>query len=148
MSTRRRSGQFWSQAKRWMVQFSLFFIVLGLGSTLAQVSADKGNAGFGGSLGAPDGTNGIYMPRLIYSPNPAYTDAARRKRIQGLVLIALIVNPDGTRSELRVLQGLDPDLDKEAVKTVSRWKYKPGTKEGRPVAMHIAVEVNFRLDRP
>jgi hypothetical protein len=42
----------------------------------------------------PDGTNGIYVPRLVDSPNPAYTDAVRRNRIQGLVLVGFVVRPD------------------------------------------------------
>jgi protein TonB len=114
---------------------------------LAQEAKDNGTAGFGGSLGGPDGTNGLYMPRLVYSPNPAYTDAARRKKIQGLVVIGLVVKPDGTSSELPVLDSLEPDLDKEAVKALTGWKFKTGSKNGHPVATHIAVEVSFRLDQ-
>jgi hypothetical protein len=68
--SRRWSRRFWSQAKRTIVPSFLFLLTLGLGSVPAQVASGNGNAGFGGSLGGPDGTNGIYQPRLISSPNP------------------------------------------------------------------------------
>jgi TonB family protein len=133
--------------KRSLLPSFLFLLVLGRGSVLAQEAADKESVGFVGNVGVPDGTNGTYVPRLVYSPNPVYTDVARRKRIQGLVLIGLTVNPDGTASDLRVLDGLEPDSDKQAVETVTKWKFKPGIKGGHPVAIHIAVEVSFRLDQ-
>jgi outer membrane biosynthesis protein TonB len=47
-----------------------------------------------------------------------------------------------------VLKGLEPEWDKEAVQTVTQWEFTPATKAGHPVAMHMVVEVNFRLDRP
>jgi len=91
------------------------------GLVTAQEATGKVAVRFGG-IGAPDGTNGIYMPRLVYSSNPVYADAAQQKGIQGRVIVGLVVNPDGTTSELRVLVGLDPDLDKAAVKAVTKWK--------------------------
>ncbi len=141
----RRGSRLLSLSKGSRVQSFLFLLVLSSGVALAQETSDKGSGGFW-SLGVPDGTNGVYMPRLVYSPKAVYTDAARRKKIQGLVLIGLVVNQDGTTSELRVVGSLDPDLDREAVKAVANWRFKPGTKNGHPVAMRIAVEVSFRLD--
>jgi protein TonB len=88
---------------------------------------------------------GMTNPKPIYQPNPEYTDRPRRKKIQGNVLLSLIVTADGTVRDPQVTRSLDKDLDKKALECVSKWKFEPATKDGQPVAMHIAVEVNFRL---
>ena len=44
------------------------------------------------------GTNGVSNPKVISSPNPEYTDRARRKKIRGIVLLSIVVTPEGTRS--------------------------------------------------
>jgi TonB family protein len=88
---------------------------------------------------------GMTPPKLVYQPNPEYADRPRRKKIQGSVVLSIIVNADGTVRDPQVTQSLDKDLDKKALECVSKWKFEPATKDGQPVAMHIAVEVNFRL---
>ena len=74
-----------------------------------------------------------------------YADRPRRKKIQGNVVLSIIVNADGTVRDPQVTQSLDKELDKKALECVSKWKFEPATKDGQPVAMHIVVEVNFRL---
>jgi TonB family protein len=88
---------------------------------------------------------GMTNPKPIYQPNPEYADRPRRKKIDGNVLLSLIVTADGTVRDPQVTRSLDKDLDKKALECVSKWKFEPATKDGQPVAMHIAVEVNFRL---
>ncbi len=88
---------------------------------------------------------GVKPPKPIYSPNPEYTDKARRKKLQGVVVVGVIVNPDGTVRDVSVVKSLEPGLDKQAITAVSKWKFQPATKDGEPVAVHIMVETNFRL---
>jgi len=88
---------------------------------------------------------GITPPRAIYAPNPEYTDKARRAKVNGIVIVSLIVTPEGNARDVQVIQSLTPDLDKKAVEAVSKWKFKPATKDGQPVAVQIKAEASFRL---
>jgi TonB family protein len=91
-------------------------------------------------------TNGATPPHLI-SPHaePEYSDKARRKRIQGGVLLALLVTADGKPTDIHVTRPLGNGLDEEAVKTVRQWRFTPAMKDGNPVIAKISVEVNFHL---
>jgi TonB family protein len=57
----------------------------------------------------------------------------------------MIVTAKGKVRDLKVIRSLDPGLDKQAVAAVSTWRFEPATKDGKPVAVHLPVEVTFRL---
>ena len=57
----------------------------------------------------------------------------------------LIVGPDGKPRDIRVARSLGLGLDEKAIQAVNQWKFEPALKDGRPVAVQIAVEVQFRL---
>jgi TonB family protein len=88
---------------------------------------------------------GMTAPKAVYQPAPEYADAPRRKKIQGAVLVSMIVNADGKVRDTQVLHGLDKDLDQKALECVNQWKFEPATKDGQPVAMRLIVQVNFHL---
>jgi TonB family protein len=88
---------------------------------------------------------GVSAPQVLTRLEPSYTEEARAARIQGSVLLYVVVHPDGTAGQIRVLRSLDPGLDRKAVEAVSTWKFKPGMKDGKPVAVQAQIEVNFRL---
>jgi TonB family protein len=89
----------------------------------------------------------VTAPEPIYKPDPVYPKEAQKKKIQGTVLLWIIVGQDGSVQDARVHTPLRPDLDAEALRTVRRWKFKPATRHGYPVAVQVAVEVEFRLYR-
>jgi len=89
--------------------------------------------------------NGITAPKPTYSPNPEYTDRARKKKISGSVVLSIVVTPDGSVREAKVIQSLDPDLDKQSIAAVSKWKFTPATKDGQPVSVRIRVETTFNI---
>ncbi len=89
--------------------------------------------------------NGVTGPRRISGSEPQYTDSARHDRVQGTVLLSLVVGEDGAPRDLNVERSLRPDLDQSAVSEVSNWRFQPAMKDGKPVAMQIHIEVNFRL---
>jgi periplasmic protein TonB len=91
------------------------------------------------------GTRGVTMPRLIYDPDPEYTEEARRLKQQGNVLVAGVVGADGKVHDARVQHALGLGLDEKAIEAVRRWKFEPSRYNGQPVAVKIMVEVNFRL---
>lgn len=91
------------------------------------------------------GENGIAAPKAIYQPFPEYTEKARKKKIRGTVLMSIVVTPDGTVREPKLVRSLDNELDKQALDTVSKWKFTPATKDGQPVSVRIEVEVSFNV---
>jgi TonB family protein len=89
--------------------------------------------------------NGVSAPRVLERQEPSYTEEARAARIQGSVLLHLVVRADGTTGQIKVLRSLDVGLDQRAVEAVGGWKFQPGMKDGKPVAVESTVEVFFRL---
>jgi len=102
--------------------------------------------GAGGRLSqgsAPD--RDVTPPHLIYSTNPEFTDQARRKKVQGVVILSLTVGADGLPHDITVDKGIGYGLDEKAVEAVSRWKFDPALKDGQPIDKQIKVEVQFHL---
>ena len=87
----------------------------------------------------------VKAPRQTYAPQPEYTDKARRKHQRGTVTLKLIVGVDGRTRDVKVENSLSKELDGAAVDAVKQWKFSPATKDGEPVAVHLAVEVSFDL---
>lgn len=85
------------------------------------------------------------VPQVIYSPEPSFSDEARKSKTQGVVTLILVVGKDGHTYNIRVGQSLGMGLDEKAIEAVSRWRFRPATLNGEPVATQIAVEVDFRL---
>ena len=68
-------------------------------------------------------------------------------RIEGIVLVEMVVTADGTPSDLQVVRSLDTKfgLDEESLKAARQFKFKPAMKEGKAVAMRVTLEVTFSL---
>jgi TonB family protein len=88
---------------------------------------------------------GVSAPRAIYAPDPEYSEEARKARHQGTVILWAIVGPDGLPRHLRVQRALGMGLDQKALEAVRRWRFEPALKDGKPVAVQINIELNFRL---
>jgi periplasmic protein TonB len=93
----------------------------------------------------PAGKNGVTVPQAIYSPEPGFSDEARKAKQQGIVELLVVVGKDGRTYDIRVRQSLGMGLDEKAMEAVSHWRFKPATLNGQPVATQIAVEVDFHL---
>ncbi|HEX7423757.1 MAG TPA: energy transducer TonB [Terriglobales bacterium] len=95
--------------------------------------------------------HGVKPPRAIYSPDPKFTEEEKKNadkaQYKGEVQLSMIVTSDGKPKDIRVTKSLGPDLDKKAIEAVKTWKFDPATKDGKPVAVHIGVEVAFHLYR-
>jgi TonB family protein len=87
----------------------------------------------------------ITPPRQISAPGPKFPKKERKAHHQGTVTLTLVVNPDGAPTNIAVLHSLSYDFDKEAIEAVKRWKFAPAAKDGKPVAVKIAVETAFHL---
>ncbi len=86
-------------------------------------------------------------PLYQSNPPPAYPRMARRRGLEGTVTLAVTVLKDGSVNKVRLHKSSGHTLlDKSALKTVKRWRFSPGTKNGRPATMEVLVPVRFNLD--
>jgi periplasmic protein TonB len=88
---------------------------------------------------------GVSPPRAIYQPEPEFSEEARKAKYQGVCTLGLIVGTDGRPTNIRVLSSLGMGLDEKAIEAVKNWKFEPAMKDGHPVRVEIAVEVDFHL---
>ena len=91
--------------------------------------------------------NGVTMPDVLYEVKPAYTESAKQEGIQGSVMLEVVVKDDGSVGDVKVTKSLDTKhgLDEQAVKAIKQWRFKPGTKDGKAVAVLVEVEMTFTL---
>ena len=94
-----------------------------------------------------DGTPGLTSPQLVFEQKPEYTPQAMSARAQGAVLLEATVLEDGSVGLVRVVRSVDKTygLDGKAIEAVRAWRFRPGTYQGRPVAVKVLVELIFTL---
>jgi len=115
----------------------------GVGSGTGPGVGEGRGGGTGGGVFRVGG--GVSAPRVIYQPDPEYSEEARKAKYQGTCVLWLVVGPDGRPRDIRVARSLGLGLDEKAIEAVKTWKFEPAKKDGTPVAVQINVEVNFRL---
>jgi TonB family protein len=107
------------------------------------------DSGPGNGDGRPgNGTGGhgrLTAPVLVWKVDPDYSDPARAAKIQGLVVLRVEIDRNGNIRDVRVDRGLGLGLDEKAAEAVRRWRFLPGTRNGRAVTTSAVVEVHFRL---
>jgi TonB family protein len=87
----------------------------------------------------------VSRPQLIKKVEPAYTEEARAAKYQGVVVLYVVIEPDGTADSFRVVKSLGLGLDEKAIEAVQQWQFKPGIKNGAAVPVAATIEVNFKL---
>jgi periplasmic protein TonB len=93
----------------------------------------------------PAGRDGVTVPEAIYSPEPSFSEEARKAKFQGVVMLMVVVGKDGHPYNIHVRQSLGMGLDEKAIEAVRNWRFRPATFRGQPVATQIAVQVDFHL---
>ena len=83
-------------------------------------------------------------PKVIYSPDPEYSEKARKKKAQGIVILETTVGTDGHTHDIRVVRPLGYGLSEQAVKALREWKFEPGRKDGESVPVLLQIEMDFR----
>jgi periplasmic protein TonB len=115
----------------------------GVGSGAGPGVGPGHGGGYGG--GAYRVGGGVSAPKVVYDPDPEYSEEARKAKYQGTVVLWLVVSPDGKPQQIRVQRSLGMGLDEKAIEAVKQWRFEPAKKDGQPVPVMINVEVNFRL---
>jgi protein TonB len=82
---------------------------------------------------------------VVEDVKPQYTADAMRARVAGDIKIECVARTDGRVSDIRVVKGLEPSLDKAAADAVSKWRFKPGRKSRKAVPVLISIDLTFTL---
>lgn len=90
-------------------------------------------------------SDGVTMPKVVKEVKPYYTADAKKDRVQGEVILESVVSRAGLPTEITVKKSLDERLDKQAIAALEQWQFEPGQKDGKPVAVRIAVNMTFTL---
>ncbi len=105
-----------------------------------------------GSGSASDGVfrvgGDVSAPKVLYQPDPEYSEEARKAKYGGTCILWLIVGADGLTHDIRVARSLVLGLDEKAIEAVKRWKFEPAMKDGKPVSVQINISVGFHLYEP
>lgn len=141
------------------------------GDPMAQVGPPSNGTGSGGGIGSGSGGGvgsgegpgvgpgrgggigggvfrvggGVSAPRVLYSPDPEYSEEARKAKYEGIVVLNIVVGADGRPRDIRVARSLGLGLDEKAIEAVRQWKFEPARKSGQAVAVQVNVEVRFSL---
>lgn len=87
----------------------------------------------------------VRPPRLVKKFEPSFTEVARGARYQGTVVVRAVIDDQGIPTKIRLMKVLGMGLDDAAVKSVEQWRFTPAQRDGKPVAVLVDIEVNFRL---
>jgi protein TonB len=91
------------------------------------------------------GEDGVKAPVLIKETKPKYTASAKARGVQGRVEVSAVILSTGSVGDVKVTQSLDSELDEQAVLAVKEWKFRPGTKDDKPVDVEVQIELTFTL---
>ncbi len=87
-----------------------------------------------------------FLPvEILFKPNPVYTEEARRKKLEGEVLLEVMFSASGNLQVLRVARGLGLGLDESAIRAAQQIRYKPARRNGRPTDTTAMLHINFQL---
>jgi len=122
---------------------------IGSGAGTGVGSGHGAGVGPGSGGGAGGGVyqvgGGVSAPKLIYGPDPEFSEEARKSKYQGAVVLTVVVGADGRVHDMRVLRSLGLGLDEKAMEAVKNWRFEPSMTGGRPVPVEVNVEVDFHL---
>jgi TonB family protein len=82
---------------------------------------------------------------IVSKPTPAYTDEARKARVEGEVLLEVVLEASGKVRVLRVVRGLGHGLDESAVRAAEQINFKPALRDGQPSDSTAVLHIIFQL---
>jgi periplasmic protein TonB len=115
----------------------------GVGEGRGSGIGDGSGGGEGGGPFRPG--SGIEPPQLLREVKASYTDDARRRGIEGEVVLEIVVRRDGSVGEVHVIRGLESGLNQRAIEAVRQWRFSPAKRRGNAVDVIVEVSVDFKL---
>jgi protein TonB len=116
----------------------------GIGSGIGPGIGPGSGGGIGG--GVYQAGNGVTAPTLRSQVRPSYTSEAMQRKIQGTVVLELIVGSDGEPYDVRVVRSLDAGgLDEEAIRAAKQWRFNPGRLGDTPVDVRVVLVIDFHI---
>jgi len=89
---------------------------------------------------------GVSQPTAISTPDPEYSDEARKAKLCGSVEMKMVVLTDGRTAHVRAATpNIDHGLDEKSVEAIRQWRFTPGQMDGHPVITEVIVTTSFRL---
>ncbi len=117
---------------------------LGMGSGSGNGYGAGSGGNYGGGVYRVGG--GVSAPSILHSVDAQFTDEARRNKYQGVCIVEILVDAQGSPHNPRVVRALGMGLDENAVKAIMQYKFRPGMRNGKPVAVWpVDVEIDFHL---
>jgi protein TonB len=89
----------------------------------------------------------VSAPEVLHRVEPAYTAAAQRAGIEGIVILELVIDKAGTVVETKALKGLPLGLTENAMAAVAQWRFAPSTVRGIPVSVRYVLTINYEITR-
>jgi TonB family protein len=90
----------------------------------------------------------LSAPQPILKADPEYPEDAIKEHIDGEVVLYAIIRKDGSVDSIQVMRSLDPQLDKNAIEALARWKFLPGRRAGVPVDLEAVIRIPFEYKNP
>jgi periplasmic protein TonB len=92
---------------------------------------------------APGGD--VSLPRVTKQVHVHYTPDAMWKKLSGTIRLKCVVSIEGTTQNVELVSGLEEQMDENAVAALKQWKFEPGQREGKPVAVRVTVDMTFTV---
>ena len=108
---------------------------------------DSGQSGAPGPEGPVRVSSGVVAGMMLRPVAPVYPLEAKKKHVQGVVVMHAVISKTGDIEDLQVISG-PPLLQKAATDAVARWKYRPYLLQGVPVEVETTINVNFTFGSP
>lgn len=89
------------------------------------------------------GDAGVTPPKILFQPEPEFSEYARKLHLAGIVGLNIVVDSTGAVSDVAIVKPMGAGLDEKAVNAVRTWRFDPAKKAGQPVAVAVYVEVDF-----
>ena len=115
------------------------------GTSYWRVFTGNSDSAVANAMGSAPKVGGpIKPPKLIEGPDPQYPEAARQAKYEATVALWVVVGTDGKIHDVAIKRPAGMGLDEAAIAAVLKWRFRPATRDGQPVAVQINIEVNFR----
>ena len=94
------------------------------------------------------GSGDVTGPQPIRKVDPRYPPSLMNAHVEGEVVLYAIIRRDGTVDSIQLMKGVEGQLDQNAMEALSRWKFRPATRNGAPVELEAVIHIPFRAAPP